>query len=92
VNAIETRSASGQTSAQGQVTPDLEPARCFFRLCDLPNYALDRFSRYEAILWRQAKQILYALDVSDRRKPQERRRRSCVDDRRELPISENGDY
>ena len=35
---------------------------------------LDRLSRYEATLWRQAAQILFALDALDRRKPQERRR------------------
>ena len=91
-NETRTNAALGPGSAQSQVTSDLEFARCFLRLCNLPNYALDRLSRYEAILWRQAKQILYALDVLDRRKPQERRHRSCVDDRRELPISENGNY
>jgi hypothetical protein len=61
--------------AQGQVAPDVELARCFLRLCNLPNYALDRLSRYEAILWRQAGQTLFALDNLDRRKPQERMRR-----------------
>ena len=39
------------------------------------NFALDRLSRYEATLWRQAGQILYALDSLDRRKPQEKRGR-----------------
>jgi hypothetical protein len=67
--------ASGLHSAQGQVAPDVELARCFLRLCNLPNYALDRLSRYEAILWPQAGQILFALDNLDRRKPQERGRR-----------------
>ncbi len=62
-------------SAQVQVAPDVELARCFLRLCNLPNYALDRLSRYEATLWRQAGQILFALDNLDRRKPQERMRR-----------------
>ena len=71
------RPASGLTSAQGQVAPDVQLARCFLRLCNLPNYALDRLSRYEATLWRQAGQILYALDNLDRRKPQERMRRFC---------------
>jgi hypothetical protein len=42
------------------------------RLANLPSYPLDRLSRYEAILWRQAGQILFALDALDRRKPQER--------------------
>jgi hypothetical protein len=67
--------ALGPDSTQGQVAPDVELARCFLRLCNLPNYALDRLSRYEAILWRQAGQILFALDNLDRRKPQERMRR-----------------
>jgi len=74
-NAIETRSASDLASAQGRIAPDVELARCFVRLCNLPNYALDRLSRYEAMLWRQAGQILLALDNLDRRKPQERIRR-----------------
>ena len=50
-------------------------ATCFLRLANLPSFPLDRLSRYEAILWRQASQIVFALDVLDRRKPQERRQR-----------------
>jgi hypothetical protein len=53
----------------------LEFARCFLRLANLPNFALDRLNRYEATLWRQASRILYALETLDRRKPQERSRR-----------------
>jgi hypothetical protein len=71
--ATETRPASRLTSPQGQIALDVELARCFLRLCNLPNYALDRHSRYEAALWRQVVQILFALDNLDRRKPQERR-------------------
>jgi hypothetical protein len=52
----------------------VEFARCFLRLANLPNFALDRLSRYEATLWRQAGRILYALETLDRRKPQERTR------------------
>jgi hypothetical protein len=48
------------------------------RLANLPNYALDRLSRYEATLWRQAGRVLFALDALDRRKPQERGRRFRV--------------
>ena len=44
----------------------------FLRLANLPNFALDRLSRYEATLWRQVGRILFALDALDRRKPQER--------------------
>jgi hypothetical protein len=43
----------------------------FVRLSNLPTYPLDRLSRYEATLWRQACQILFALQCLDRRKPWE---------------------
>ena len=55
--------------------PAVEFARCFLRLANLSNFALDRLSRYEATLWRQAGRMLYALEKLDRRKPQERARR-----------------
>ena len=54
------------------VSSAVEFARCFLRLANLPNFALDRLSRYEANLWRQAGRLLYALETLDRRKPQER--------------------
>jgi hypothetical protein len=74
-NLIQTSPTSTPALARGQIAPDVELARCFLRLCNLPNYALDRPSRYEAALWRQVAQILFALDNLDRRKPQERTRR-----------------
>jgi hypothetical protein len=45
-------------------------ADCFLRLADLPNSALDRLSRYEHILWRQARQIVFTLESLRRRKRQ----------------------
>jgi hypothetical protein len=62
---------SGQNA--GHDSPDL--AQCFLRLANLPTYPLDRLSRYEAALWRQAGQTLFALDALHRRKPWERRSR-----------------
>jgi hypothetical protein len=47
---------------------------CFVRLSNLPTYPLDRLSRYEARLWRQACQILFTLRHLDQRKPWERLR------------------
>jgi hypothetical protein len=41
----------------------------FVRLTNLPTYPLDRLSRYEAALWRQACQIMFALQSHERRKP-----------------------
>ena len=80
-NGMEARPSSGSKSAD----PATDLARCFLRLANLPSYPLDRLSRYEAILWRQAGQILFALDVLDRRKPQERGRRFRIGGRPELP-------
>jgi hypothetical protein len=63
------------SSGRACVDPAIDLARCFLRLANLPSYPLDRLSRYEAVLWRQAGQILFALDALDRRKPQDRRQR-----------------
>lgn len=49
------------------------------------------FSRYEAIPWRQVGQILFALDVLDRRKPQERGRRFRIGNRHDL-AADRHDY
>src|ERR1700683_4848948 len=54
------------------VDPAAELTGCFLRLANLPNFAIDRLSRYEATLWRQAGQILFILDTLNRRKPEER--------------------
>jgi len=70
VGDIEALSKSGLKADATAV----EFARCFLRLANLPNFALDRLSRYEATLWRQAGRILHALEILDHRKPQERRR------------------
>lgn len=59
-------------SKQFAVTLNSDLATCYLRLANLPNFALDRISRYEATLWRQVDQTLSALDNLDRREPQER--------------------
>jgi hypothetical protein len=70
LNDIEKLSDCGMKAI---ATHPVEFARCFLRLANLPNFALDRLSRYETTLWRQAGRILFALDTLDRRKPQGRR-------------------
>ena len=65
--------------------------RCFLRLANQPNYALDRLSRYEATLWRQVSQTLFALEALARRKPQERGHRFRIGSRLELPVDEAED-
>jgi hypothetical protein len=78
-HGTETRPSSGPKFAD----PAFDLARCFLRLANLPSCPLDRLGRYEAILWRQVGQILFALDTLDRRKPQERRRLFFVGSRQE---------
>ena len=87
-NGTEVRPSSGPKS----VDPATDLARCFLRLANLPSYPLDRLSRYEAILWRQAGQILFALDALDRRKPQDRGRRFRIGSRQDLPADGRDDY
>ena len=76
----------GPKSAESGSDAAAELGRCFLRLANLPNFALDRLSRYEAIHWRQVGQILFAFGALDRCKPQERRPRPRVDGRRELSV------
>jgi len=87
-HGTEAQPSSGPKS----VDPPTDLARCFLRLANLPSYPLDRLSRYEAILWRQAGQILFALDALDRRKPQERRRRFRTGSRQDLPADGRYEY
>ena len=72
--ATSDMSVATPTSPAGELGPGVELARCFLRLANQPNFALDRLSRYEFTLWRQARQILSALDDLNRCKPNERRR------------------
>jgi hypothetical protein len=72
-----------------QAVPPPSSRVAFCVSANLPNFALNRLSRYEATLWRQAGQILFALDALDRRKPHERRRRFHVGGRQELPFEPN---
>jgi len=89
------REKGAQLSAE-PVEPAVDPtvalARCFLRLANLPNYALDRLNRYKGTLWRQAGQILFALDALDRRKPADRRRPFRVGRRQELQLYDPEDY
>jgi hypothetical protein len=84
-NTLATEEQQDDETSSSTLAPDppstIEPAdpsddltRAFVRLSSLPTYPLDRLSRYEATLWRQASQILLTLECLDRRKPWERRR------------------
>lgn len=59
-------------SEEPAADPGRHLAQCFLHLANLPTCPLDRLSRYEYTLWRQAAHILFALTQLHRRKPQER--------------------
>jgi hypothetical protein len=67
-------SDAGPKSSLGNIDEFDDLTRSFVRLSKLTTYPLDRLSRYEATLWRQACQTLFALQILDRRKPWERGR------------------
>jgi hypothetical protein len=69
---LGTASETDPVSTRRDRSDDL--THSFIRLSNLPTYPLDRLSRYEATLWRQACQILFTLQCLDRRKPWERMR------------------
>ena len=76
IHALFGRSCAGETTPSQNIGNELATrastrnvafAECFLRLANLPNFALDRLSRYETNLWRQAGRILHALEMLDRR-------------------------
>jgi len=71
-NLDDDRPSSAFVANQDDAPEDLTCS--FLRLSSLPSHPLDRLSRYEAALWRQACQLLFALHFLDRRKPWERMR------------------
>jgi hypothetical protein len=64
--------ATQQSDAAEQNEPSFDAKKnigdCFLRLAALPTFPLDRLSRYEHLLWRQARQIMFTLESLRRRK------------------------
>ena len=83
------RSRNPSSSAPNSADPSADLASCFLGLANLPGHALDRLSRYEAILWRQARQIVFALDALRRRRPQDRGRHFHFRSRHQRSIDEH---
>jgi hypothetical protein len=76
-DAVATNDDSDPKKSATSTEPDdksRDLTLAFVRLSNLPTYPLDRLSRYEATLWRQACQVLFTLRCLDQRKPWERLR------------------
>ena len=60
----------------GRDSSGSELARCFLRLADLDSGIFERLGRYEAALWRQARQTIFTLQHLQWRAPGSRFRRN----------------
>src|SRR6516164_2895524 len=60
----------------------------FLSLAELPTFPLDRLSRYEHLLWRQARQLVITIESLRRRKQQPRRSTFPFSFRRREPNTE----
>jgi hypothetical protein len=76
-------------SAQQDVPLKTAIADRFLRLAELPTFPLDRLSRYEHLLWRQARQLVITLESLRRRKQQPRRSTFPFSFRRREPDTED---
>jgi hypothetical protein len=63
---VEQREQDASTSSAPYGKPK-DLATVFFRLCEIPTFPLNCLSRYEHLLWRQARQLVFTLDSLRRR-------------------------
>jgi len=70
LHLIATRQSEAAAGIEFSLDATKDIADCFLRLAALPTFALDRLSRYEHLLWRQARQIVLTLESLRRRKRQ----------------------
>ena len=61
----------------------------FLRLAELPTFPLDRLSRYEHLLWRQARQLVITIESLRRHRQQPRRSTFPFSFRRREPDTED---
>lgn len=64
------RQSDAAAANEASLNTKKEIGECFLRLAEMPIFALDRLSRYEHLLWRQSRQIVFALESLRRRKQQ----------------------
>ena len=67
LHLVATRQSDATAENELSFNTKSDIADCFLRLAALPTFALDRLSRYEHLLWRQARQIVFTLESLRRR-------------------------
>jgi hypothetical protein len=68
LSLVATRQSDAAAENELSFDAKRDIADSFLRLAALPTFALDRLSRYEHLLWRQARQIVFTLESLRRRK------------------------
>ena len=62
LHLVATRQSDAAAGNELNLNTKMDIADAFLRLAALPTFALDRLSRYEHLLWRQARQIVFTLE------------------------------
>jgi hypothetical protein len=70
LHLVATRQSDGAAGNELSFDTKKDIGDCFLRLAELPTFALNRLSRYEHLLWRQARQIVFTLESLRHRKRQ----------------------
>jgi hypothetical protein len=73
LHLVATRQSDAAAGNELSLNAKKDIGDCFLRLAALPTFALDRLSRYEHLLWRQARQLVLTLESLRRRKQQSSR-------------------
>ena len=78
LHLVATRQSDAAAANEPRLDAKTDIVDGFLRLAALPTFPLDRLSRYEHTLWRQARQIVFTLESLRRRKQQPRRSRFSI--------------
>jgi hypothetical protein len=70
MHLVAPRQSDAAPATECGFDPRTDIADSFLRLAALPTFPLDRLSRYEHTLWRQARQIIFTMESLRRRKQQ----------------------
>jgi hypothetical protein len=62
IHLVATRQSDAAAGNESSFDAKNDIGNCFLRLAELPTFPLDRLSRYEHLLWRQARQIVFTLE------------------------------
>ncbi len=68
------RQSEDAPASHPNLNPNKDVGNCYIHLIAQPTFALDRLSRYEHLLWRQARDLVFTLDSLRLRKQSASRR------------------